>query len=149
MRTVIDFGPHRRLGVGIAAGFLAAAALLGGLSGQSGPGAAQAQPRDGNAPMLGTVEVLLRIEQQQKESNARLAELVTRLAALEKRLDKDVPVRIVEPLPPGLRGPAERPRPEPRAPSSPAPAPGDKPATDPHPGVHPSHPKDPSPSGPR
>ncbi len=129
----------------------AALALLASAGWSRLPGASAAlageQPQEDRptSGLISQTEVLLRIERQLEETNRKLAEVKAQLSSV-------VPVRIVEPLPPGLRLGDGKPAPAPaEKPKTPA---GDKPA-DPqssvpgHPSVHPAEPKSPNPGGPR
>lgn len=96
---------------------MTAAALLSGAAPSSPADAAQPQPGQPVVTPVSTVEVLLRIEQQLIQNNERLARI-------EEKLRGDVPVRIVEPLPPGLRlAPAPKPPVSPAAGDRPDPSP--------------------------
>ena len=62
---------------------------------------AEEQPKESRpSGLLSTSELLIRIEKQGQETNARLT-------AIEKLISAGLSVRIVEPLPPGLRAPGD------------------------------------------
>lgn len=117
---------------------LSASAILPRFPGASVALAAD-QPQDGKpgSGLLTPTEVLLRLERQMEATNASLAEI-------KAQLNSGVPVRIIEPLPAGLRSPAVESKP----PATPKLA--DPQSSEPgHPAVHPSEPKSPTPGSPR